>query len=58
MVSELKRFGLPLLGLDFSKPTIIRVLKCFNLPTSPSSKGRGDKMIEDKEMWTCLEVVL
>lgn len=30
-------------GLYFSKPTLIRVLKHFNLPYSPPPKGRGGK---------------
>jgi hypothetical protein len=27
-------------GLSFSKPTLISVFKCFNLPYSPLTKGR------------------
>jgi hypothetical protein len=32
-------------GLDFSKHTLIRVLKHFNFPPSPLLKGRGAKML-------------
>jgi hypothetical protein len=31
--------------LDFSKPTLIRVLKCFEPPSTPLSKGRKKKMV-------------
>lgn len=30
-------------NLDFSKFTLSRVLKCFNLPSSPHTSGRGQK---------------
>jgi hypothetical protein len=33
------------LDLSFSKPTLIRVFKCFNTPSSSLSKGRGENMI-------------
>jgi hypothetical protein len=33
------------IGLDFSKPTLIRVLKCFDPPSSPPFKGREEKMV-------------
>ena len=46
-------------GLDFSKPTLIRILKDFNLPSSHMTKGRGEEsLIGNGEIWTCLEVVL
>ena len=32
-------------GLDFSKPKLIRVLKCFNLPTSPPTNGRRERRL-------------
>ena len=32
-------------GLDFSKHALTRVLKCFDLPSSPLSKGRGEKIV-------------
>jgi hypothetical protein len=32
-------------GLDLSKPILIRVLKCFDILSSPPSKGMGEKMI-------------
>ena len=41
-------------GLYSSKPTLIRVLKCFNLPSSPPpTRGSGKERIWGK--WTCLE---
>jgi hypothetical protein len=47
-------------GLDFSKPTLIRVLKCFNLPSSPPPiRGSGkERLIGQRRMWSCLEMVL
>lgn len=46
--------------LDFFKPTLIRVLKYFNLPASPPRpRGSGkERLIGQREMWTCLEIVL
>jgi hypothetical protein len=35
----------PPAGLAFSKPTLFRVLKCFDPGSSPLSKGRGEKMV-------------
>jgi hypothetical protein len=36
-------------NLDFSKLTLSRVLKCFNLPSSPHTSGRGQKrLIENR----------
>ena len=32
-------------GLDFSKPTLIRVLKGFNLFYSPPTEGKGGKWL-------------
>jgi hypothetical protein len=33
-------------GLDFSRPTLIRVLKCFNIPSSPPpSRGSGKERL-------------
>jgi hypothetical protein len=32
-------------GLDFSKPTLIRVLKHFNHPPSLMTKGRGEESL-------------
>jgi hypothetical protein len=29
-----------IVGLYFEKPTLIKALKCFNLPYSPPSKSR------------------
>jgi hypothetical protein len=39
-----------LVGLDFSKPTLISVLKCFNLPSSPPpTRGNGkERLIEQR----------
>jgi hypothetical protein len=47
-------------GLCFSKPTLIRVLKCFNLPSSPPpTRGSGkERLIRQRKMWTCLEIFL
>ena len=46
-------------GLGFSKPTLIKVLKCFNLPSSPLTKdSRDERLIGNGGVWTCLEVVL
>ena len=46
-------------GFDFSKPTSIRVLKCFN-PSSPSpTRGSGrERLIGQRGMRTCLDIVL
>jgi hypothetical protein len=30
---------------DFSKPTLLRVLKFFNLPSIPPTKGRGEERL-------------
>jgi hypothetical protein len=33
-------------GLEFSKPSSIRVLKCFNLPSSPpATRGSGKERL-------------
>jgi hypothetical protein len=32
-------------GFGFSKPTLIRVLKCFNFLSSPLTRGRGMRFI-------------
>jgi hypothetical protein len=33
-------------AVDFSKPTLIRVLKCVNLPSSPPpTRGRGKERL-------------
>lgn len=32
-------------GLDFSKPTLVGVLKCFNLPSSPLTSGREERRL-------------
>jgi hypothetical protein len=51
-------------GLDHPKPpTLIRLLKYFNLPYSPLTKGREEKRLIRNgggvgRIWTCLEVVL
>lgn len=34
--------GVGSVGLHFKKPTLIRVLECFNCPYSPLTKGQGD----------------
>jgi hypothetical protein len=46
--------------LYFSKPTLMRVLKCFNLPSSPPpTRGSGkERLIGQRGMWPCSEVVL
>jgi hypothetical protein len=48
------------IGLGFSEPTLIRVLKCFNLPSSPPpTSGSGKKKVTGIQgNWTCLEIVL
>ena len=51
-------FYLGCVGLEFSKPTLFRVLECFSLPSSPWTRGRGQKVYRKKIVWTCLEVVL
>jgi hypothetical protein len=50
----------PDIGLDFSKPTLIRVLKNFNLPSSlPPTGGSGkERLIGQRVMRTCLEEAL
>lgn len=35
-------------SLDFSKPTLIRVLKHFNLPSSPPTRGSGERRLIGK----------
>lgn len=48
----------PTAGLDFSQPTLLVVLKRFNLPSDPSTKGGGERMLVRKGgVWTYLEVV-
>jgi hypothetical protein len=44
----------------FSKPALIRVLKCFNLPSSPPpTRGSGkERLIGQRGMWACLDIVL
>lgn len=38
---------------------LIKALKCFDSPSNPPSKGRGENMVKrTREMWTCSEVVL
>jgi hypothetical protein len=32
-------------GFDFSKPILIRVLKCFNFLFNPLTKGRGERWL-------------
>jgi hypothetical protein len=50
----------PSVGLYFSKPTLLSILKCFNLPSSPSqTRDSGKEMlIGQRRMWTCLEIAL
>jgi hypothetical protein len=37
------------MGLDFlSNPTLFRVLKCFNLPCNPPTRGRGKRRLTGK----------
>ena len=50
----------PSVGLYFSKPTLLSILKCFNLPSSPSpTRDSGKEMlIGQRKMWTCLEIAL
>jgi hypothetical protein len=50
----------PSIGLYFSKLILIRVLRCFNLPSSPPAtrSSRKEDLIEQRRMWTCLEIVL
>ena len=47
-------------GLDFSKLTLIRVLKLFNLPSiPPPTRGNGKgRLLGHGGKWTCLEIVL
>ena len=46
-------------GLDFSKPTLIRVFKFFNLHSSPrlTRSNRKEKLIGQSSMFSCLEIV-
>lgn len=48
------------IGLDFSKPSLIGVLKCFNLLFSPlpTRGNRKERLLGQKRKWICLEVVL
>ena len=45
------------IGLDFWKPTFKSVLKCFNL-SSNSPPTRGSRKEKQREMCTCLQIVL
>lgn len=47
-------------GLYFSKPTLISVHKCFNLPSNllPIRGSGKERLIGQRRMWTCLEIVL
>lgn len=47
-------------GLCFSKPNLIKVLNCFNPPSSwLSTRGTGkERLIGQKRMWTCAEIIL
>ena len=47
-------------SLYFSKPTLISVLKCFNLPSSPPpTRGHGkERLMGQRKMCTHLEIVL
>ena len=47
-------------GLTFSKPTLIKVDKCFSPPSSlPPTRSSGkERLIGQKRMWTCWEIVL
>jgi hypothetical protein len=47
-------------GLDLSKPTLIRILKCLILPSSPPTHQREwkRKVNGRRGLWTCLETVL
>jgi hypothetical protein len=48
-------------GLDFFQNLLlIRVLQCFNHLSSspPTSDGGKERLIEQRRMWTCLEIVL
>jgi hypothetical protein len=44
----------------FTYHALIRVLKCFNLPSSqPHTRSSGkERLIGQRRMWACLEVVL
>jgi hypothetical protein len=46
------RYQLPVLA-HFSKPTLIRVLECFNLPSSPPpARGSGkERLIGQRRIW-------
>jgi hypothetical protein len=48
------------IGLNFLKPTLIRVLKLFNIPISPApTRGNGKERLKGQRgMWTWLERVL
>jgi hypothetical protein len=47
------------IDIYFSKPTLISILKYFNLSSSlPLTRGRGkERLIGQRRMWTCLEIV-
>jgi hypothetical protein len=45
-------------ALDFSQPALVRVLKCFNLPSSPLTKGSEKEKLIERGLWTFLETVI
>jgi hypothetical protein len=47
-------------GLYFSKSSLIRVLNCSNHPSSssPIKGSRKERVIGQKRIWICLEIVL
>ena len=51
---------MPCVGLYFPKPTLIMLLKCFNLSSSspPTKENRKERLIGQRMVWTCLEIVL
>jgi hypothetical protein len=45
-------------NLDFfSKPTLFKVLKCFNLSSNPLTRRGVERFNRKKVLWTCLKVV-
>lgn len=52
--------GWMLYALIFQNLLLIMVFKCFNLPSSPPpTRGSGEeKLIGQRRVWTCLEIVL
>jgi hypothetical protein len=58
-ISNPQKRTLKPVGLAFSKSTLFRVLECSILPSSPLTRGRGERwLIGQGGLWTCLEVIL